>query len=101
MKSKASVLKNGDIQYYSRMFDLYFVTEKQEYSYKGKKCNRLIYYILGKGKHRKADHRLKKISRILFNEKLAETKQFEEWGKKRKSVVSQQADDKDSNEHAN
>lgn len=81
MKSKASVLKNGTIQYYSRMFDLYFVTEKQDYAYKGVPCNRLIYYILGKGKHRKQDHKLQKVSKSLFDKRLKESKQYEEWAR--------------------
>jgi hypothetical protein len=98
MKSKAFVLKNGTVQHYSMMFDLYFVTVRQNYSYKSVPCNRLIYFILGKGKHRKNEHRLQKVSKPLFDKKLKETKQYEEWARLKKE---RQEKDKISSQNIN
>ena len=76
-RSKANVLKKGNIEYYSIIFGLYFVTERQEYSYRGKACNRLVCFILGKGKHRKEKHRLRKVNRSEYNDELKEVKSYE------------------------
>lgn len=77
MKSQTKILREGNIQYYSKYFDVYFVTVMQNYTYRETPCNRLLYYIIGNGKHKKAIHRLKKVNKPLFDQKLKEVKRYD------------------------
>lgn len=77
MKSQNKILREGNVQYYSTSQRIYFVTVRQNYTYRDTPCNRLLYYIIGNGKHMKSIHRLKKVNKTLFDQKLKEVKMYD------------------------
>lgn len=88
MISKSKVLEEGNVEYYSAFFDMYFVSLKTKYNFVKTPCIRLNYFTLVRGRGRRSSDKLIRCTKEQFKEKLKTAKMWDSKRIKDKSKLN-------------